>query len=287
MTFFIKIPLSSVPLFVILPTDVTIFSCEKVFKKIREHNTDVSQGLQTPAVSTPLSSHEIRICRSLFVIVFGFVLCWLPAWLITILKRLHIAAKIPRNVEFVLLPEFVTYHQSFIYAGMNPLFRRAFRRIFFFTADRASQSMSLINNIGAIFESTMTMHPQVNSVCNSTFYHLRNISRIRKFLSLKTTKILVHDFVSSKLEHCHSLLYNVPKYVVTKLQSVQNAVARLITCSRKCHHNTPVLSLSRTPSHLPHYAWKLLTLIWSPMGLEPSLFLLLTFGTVNLTTSVH
>ena len=60
-----------------------------------------------------------------------------------------------------------------------------------------------------------------------------NIYRIRKFLSSKSTEILVHAFVSSKLDYCNSLSYNVPKYVLKKLQSVHNAAAHLITRSRK------------------------------------------------------
>ena len=45
-----------------------------------------------------------------------------------------------------------------------------------------------------------------------------------------------------KLGYCNSVLYNVPKYVLKKLQSVENAAARLITCSRKYDHITTVLS---------------------------------------------
>ena len=85
------------------------------------------------------------------------------------------------------------------------------------------------------------MLPHVNNVFKSAFYHLRTISRIRKFLSTQTTEILIHAFVTSKLDHCNSLLYNVPKNVIKKLQSVQNAAARLITRSRKCNHITPIL----------------------------------------------
>ena len=87
----------------------------------------------------------------------------------------------------------------------------------------------------------MSMRPHVNNVCKSAFYHLRTISRIRKYLSTKTTEILIHAFVTSKLDHCNSLLYNVPKNVIKKLQSVQNAAARLITRSGKCDRNTPIL----------------------------------------------
>ena len=85
-------------------------------------------------------------------------------------------------------------------------------------------------NISVVFDSNMSMLPHVKSVCKSAFYHLRNIqSRIRKLLSTKTTETLVHTFVTSKLDHfCNSLLHGVPKYVIKKLQSVQNAAARLI-----------------------------------------------------------
>ena len=115
-------------LFVILPLAVTILSYRKVFRKIRQHNIEVAQDLQRQAGNLPVNSHEIRICRSLFVIVFAFMLCWLPAWIITILKRLHIVAKIPRNVE--LLCAFCLSLSNtinpFIYAGMNPMFRKEF-----------------------------------------------------------------------------------------------------------------------------------------------------------------
>ena len=80
--------------------------------------------------------------------------------------------------------------------------------------------LHLSRNIGVVFDSTMSMLPHVNSVCKSAFYHLRNISRIRKLLSTKTTETLVHAFITSKLDHCNSLLYNVPKYVILKKASV-------------------------------------------------------------------
>ena len=59
------------------------------------------------------------------------------------------------------------------------------------------------------------------------------MSSIRKFISLKTTETLVHAFVNSKLDYCNSLAYGLPKYLLQKLQYVQNAAARLITGIRK------------------------------------------------------
>ena len=57
-------------------------------------------------------------------------------------------------------------------------------------------------NIGDIFNTTiMSMLPHANNVCKSAFYHRRTISRIRKYLSMQTTDILIHAFVTSKLDH--------------------------------------------------------------------------------------
>ena len=100
---------------------------------------------------------------------------------------------------------------------------------------------SHLRNIGAIFDTTMSMLPHVNNVCKSAFYHLRTISRIREYSSTQTTEILIHAFVTFKLDHFNSLVYNAPKSVIKKLQSVQNAAARLITRSRRCDHITPIL----------------------------------------------
>ena len=110
-----------------------------------------------------------------------------------------------------------------------------------FGTDIIKPSPHATRNIGAIFDTTMSMLPHVNNVCKSAFYHLRNISCLRKYLSTQTTEILIHAIITSKLDHCNSLLYNVAKNVIEKLQLVQNAAARLITPSRKCDHITPIL----------------------------------------------
>ena len=46
----------------------------------------------------------------------------------------------------------------------------------------------------------------------------------------------MHAFINSKLDFCNSLLYGLPKYDINKLQSVQNAAARVIASLRKFDH---------------------------------------------------
>ena len=75
----------------------------------------------------------------------------------------------------------------------------------------------------------------------TAFYHIRNISRIRPCLSIDSTKTLLHALVTSRLDHCYSLLYGLPNYLIQRLQYVMNAVAKVITCKRKFDHVTPLL----------------------------------------------
>ena len=96
-------------------------------------------------------------------------------------------------------------------------------------------------NIGVIYDTSMSMENHIMAICKAAFYHLRNISRIRKYLSSQTAEMLVHAFASSRLDYCNSLLYGLPKELLKKLQHVQNVAARIVTHTRKCDHITPVL----------------------------------------------
>ena len=121
-----------VGLFLLFPLIVTIFSYKNVSKHTQEHNNGVVHALQSHSDDmATVSTHEIRICRSLFVVVFAFMLCWIPSWVIVIFGRFHFIGRMPRATQ--LLCTFLVFLSStlnpFIYAGMNPLFRREFRRL--------------------------------------------------------------------------------------------------------------------------------------------------------------
>ena len=70
---------------------------------------------------------------------------------------------------------------------------------------------------------------------------LKNISKIRIYLSRDATEILIHAYITSKLDNCNSLLYGLPIYMINKLQTIQNAAARIVTFRKKTDHITPVL----------------------------------------------
>ena len=88
----------------------------------------------------------------------------------------------------------------------------------------------------------MLCNRYVSYICRSSFYQLRNLSKIRKYLTQESRVIAVHAFIKSKLDYSNSLLYGCRKMQLKKLQYVQNTAARIITRTRKFDHITPVLS---------------------------------------------
>ena len=94
----------------------------------------------------------------------------------------------------------------------------------------SDQLSVLVGNVGVVFDSHMTFEGQVSSICIASFFHIRNISRIRKYLSMENTKILVHAFVTCRLDKGNALLYGLPKYLIGKLHAVVNCGACLILC---------------------------------------------------------
>jgi len=106
--------------------------------------------------------------------------------------------------------------------------------------DQNSPSVS-VGNVGVVFDSHMKFEGQVSSICKASFFHIRNISRKRKYMSMETTKILVHAFVTCRLDNGNALLYGLPKYLIAQLQAVLKCATRLILCKQKYDHATPLL----------------------------------------------
>jgi len=54
-------------------------------------------------------------------------------------------------------------------------------------------------------------------------------------------KTLVYAFVSSRIDYCNSILAGVSGQLLQRLQSVQNAAARLVTGTRRSDRMMPIL----------------------------------------------
>ena len=85
------------------------------------------------------------------------------------------------------------------------------------------------------------MSDQIKHLCKVCYLQLRSIYPIRKYLNAEAVKTLLHAFVTSRLDYGNGLLYGIPKYMVKRLQLIQNTAARLVVQANRYSHITPIL----------------------------------------------
>ena len=107
--------------------------------------------------------------------------------------------------------------------------------------DTLIKALESVRNLESWFDAHLRMNVPIGKICSKAFRGLYNISQVRKFLTVQSTKTLVHAFISSHLDYCNTLLFGLPKYQLDRLQKVQTAAARMIFQILKFDHITPAL----------------------------------------------
>jgi len=95
-----------------------------------------------------------------------------------------------------------------------------------------------------IFASMSTLTSQCAHTCwndPGCFTVLRRIKSIRRSVSTTVRQSLMLALVLSRLDYGSTVLASLPKQLLDRLQSVQNAAARLVFAARHYDHNTPLL----------------------------------------------
>ena len=107
----------------------------------------------------------------------------------------------------------------------------------------------------------LTMTDQVTAVCATCSFHLYRLLAFDQYLTTEATRNTVQALVTSRLDYCNSQLLRLPATQLARLQRVQNNAARLVTCTTRWEHITPIL---KTLHWLPLHAWikyKILVLV--------------------------
>ena len=86
------------------------------------------------------------------------------------------------------------------------------------------------------FDSSVSLHQEVNCTYTTAHSELRCISSIRQHLTTDATNVLFSAFLFSTLDYCQSLLSGAPQYLLDRLQRVQKAAARLAIKASKSDH---------------------------------------------------
>ena len=84
-------------------------------------------------------------------------------------------------------------------------------------------------HLGFIFDEQPPFSDQISSFSKSCYYHIRQLCCIRPYLDTKTASTIATSIVPLfTLDYCNSLYHNLPMSQITRLQQIQNSLARAV-----------------------------------------------------------
>ena len=96
-------------------------------------------------------------------------------------------------------------------------------------------------NLGITFDEDFSFKQHVQNLCKNCYYHIRDFKKIRKHLDISVATGIANALVSSRLDYCNSLFYILTEEYTTKMQRVQNCLARIVTKFPCFSESEPIL----------------------------------------------
>ena len=75
-----------------------------------------------------------------------------------------------------------------------------------------------VTNLGVIFDSSLSFQAHIKNTCRISYFHLRNIARLKPSLSSDDLKTLVNALIFSKIDYANALLYGLPAETIRCLK---------------------------------------------------------------------
>jgi len=127
-----------------------------------------------------------------------------------------------------------------------------------------------VKNLGVIFDQHCTMDSHITMICRQSYYQLRNIASIRRYLTPSAVKTLVQACIISRIDYANGILYGISSKATDRLQRVQNMAARVVTKTKRRSHVTPVLQELHWLPVKQRIKYKILTITYKALhGLAP------------------
>lgn len=98
-----------------------------------------------------------------------------------------------------------------------------------------------VRNLGVQVDAGLTMCNQIALLVSRCFGALRQLRSVRQYVNVPVIQTMVTSLVLSRLDYANSVLYGLPAVNIRRLQSVQNAAARLVFNLRRSDHVTDAL----------------------------------------------
>lgn len=120
--------------------------------------------------------------------------------------------------------------------------RHPFFRLFNVGDENQVTPSNSVRDLGAFISADMTVGKHITAVCKTSYWTLRNLARVRKYLTDTATHAAARSLILSRLDFHNALLHQGPAYQLQRLQRVQNTAARLVVGAERRAPSRPILS---------------------------------------------
>ena len=103
----------------------------------------------------------------------------------------------------------------------------------FLSDDICIRLSPVVKNLGFQLDCQLNFNFQVAQVKKGCFYRLRQIGRMKRFLTESQLKRLVEAIVLSSIDYCNALYFGCNSHAINQLQLIQNRACRVIYGLRK------------------------------------------------------
>jgi hypothetical protein len=98
------------------------------------------------------------------------------------------------------------------------------------------QPFNVARDLGLHLESCLSFVPHITKVLQTCFGVLRQLKKVIRSLPRDVLRQLVQSFVLSHVAYCNALFVGLPQRQLTRLQTVINVAARLVSGVGRCDH---------------------------------------------------
>ena len=126
-------------------------------------------------------------------------------------------------------------------------------------------------NLGFYLDSSLDFSTQIKRLKSTCFNKLRNIAKMKPFLSIKQMQQLVQALILSSLDYCNALYFGANSKIIEQIQSIQNRACATIFGLKKCDSKSENLKKLHWLRIRERIEFKILLITFKALnGLAPS-----------------
>ena len=98
-----------------------------------------------------------------------------------------------------------------------------------------------IKLLGVTLDQSLSFDSHIMALSKPCFYHIRALCHIWPILSEDTANLIASSLVSSRLDYANACLFGISVKNLSRIQRIQNTLARVVTCFKSQSSSAPLL----------------------------------------------